>query len=310
MHPMTDHFPFASTLVMGCMGLGGDWNTHRIDAKDERQALEIIETCLDVGITVFDHADIYKQGRAEEVFARALQQQPHLREKMLIQSKCGIRFADQTGPKRYDLSPTWVRQSLDASLQRLGLEQLDVLLLHRPDPLASIPDLAECLDTLVAEGKVKHIGVSNMHWRQIALLQSHLNAPIIVNQIQMSLLHRHWLEEAIACGQATGTVEYCQQHRIQLQAWGCLDQGALLKDDISAFHINAKSTLVQLSHHYQTTEEAILLAWLTRLPTRIQPVIGTTDTTRIRRCAKVSALSLSAEHWYALLEGVRGQEVP
>ena len=310
MHPMTAYFPVASKIVMGCMGLGGDWKNNRITAEDEKQAQQVIEAALSSGINVFDHADIYKQGRAEEVFSRVLQRQPSLKSSIIVQSKCGIRFADQSGPKRYDLSSEWVEQSVNASLRRLGLERLDVLLLHRPDPLIDVAMLADTLDALVVAGKIKQIGVSNMHWQQIALLQQHLKAPIIVNQIQMSLLHRDWLEEAIGGGQATGTLEFCQRHGIQLQAWGCLDQGALLKEQVVDALLPAKHVLTQLSADYRVSEEAILLAWLTRLPVGVQPVIGTTSVERIGRCAEERHVFLSREHWYALLEAVRGQEVP
>ena len=310
MHPINEHFPAASKIVMGCMGLGGDWNNNSITAQDEKQAQQVIEAALSSGINVFDHADIYKQGRAEEVFSRVLQRQPSLKHSMIVQSKCGIRFADHFGPKRYDLSSEWVEQSVNASLRRLGIERLDILLLHRPDPLIDVAKLADTLDALVSAGKVKHIGVSNMHWQQIALLQQYLKSSIVVNQIQMSLLHRDWLEEAIGCGQATGTLEFCQRHKVQLQAWGCLDQGALLKEQVAETLMPAKRVLTQLSTDYAVSDEAILLAWLTRLPVGVQPVIGTTSAERIGRCAQALDVSLCREHWYALLEAARGQEVP
>ena len=131
---LEDYFADASRLVYGCMGLGGDWDSSPVTAAHIKQAEDVIETALDNGITVFDHADIYPLGKAEQAFGQVLKNTPSLRDKMILQSKCAIRFADDAGPKHYDFSAAWITGSVEDILQRLDIEQLDVLLLHRPEP--------------------------------------------------------------------------------------------------------------------------------------------------------------------------------
>ncbi len=159
---MKNYFEHASSVVFGCMGLGGEWAASSYSSEHVKQANNAIEAALNAGITVFDHADIYTLGKAEKVFADVLKQNPDWRNNMIIQSKCGIRFEDETGPKRYDFSPAYITQSVDGILQRLNQEYIDILLLHRPDPLADLPALGECLTALHKAGKFRYLGVSNM----------------------------------------------------------------------------------------------------------------------------------------------------
>lgn len=316
---LTHHFPNVSTLVYGCMGLGGQWDDQPVTDADRQHAQAAIEAALAAGITVFDHADIYTLGKAETVFGQVLASSPELREQMIIQSKCAIRFADDAGPKRYDASAGWISQSVDDSLARLGLESLDVLLLHRPDPLMELAEVAETLTRLINTGKIKHVGVSNMNSHQMAFLQQALGSPIVVNQLEMSLSARRFIEEGITTntddnpqyGFAAGTMEYCQQHDVQLQAWGALAQGRFSGGQPDSPTDQATAQLVaELAEFYNVSAEAVVLGWLTRHPACIQPVIGTTNPQRIAACAEVDHLRLSRGHWYQLLETVRGQEIP
>lgn len=306
-----------SRLIYGCMGLGGSWDNSEIDKTHVKQARKVIELALEHGITTFDHADIYTLGKAESVFGRVLQESPELRNKITIQSKCGIRFADDAGPKRYDLSANWVKQSVDNSLQRLCVEKLDMLLLHRPDPLMEVEELANTLTELHKQGKIVQIGVSNMHAAQINYLQSSLELPIVANQIEMSLASRDWLEDGITTntaanpqfGFATGTLEYCQQNNIQLQAWGSLAKGLYTGSGDAS--VEDTTTLVaKLAAEYQVAPEAIVLAWLLRHPASIFPVIGTTNHQRIKASKQAETITLTREHWYALLDSARGHRVP
>ncbi|NMH60951.1 aldo/keto reductase [Alteromonas ponticola] len=312
-------FSQASNLIYGCMGLGGGWDSTEYDRSHVQQAEEVINVALEAGITVFDHADIYTHGKAEAVFGEVLKKTPALREKLILQSKCAIRFADEHGPKRYDFSPAWIKSSVENSLRRLHTEHLDILLLHRPDPLMEPEPLAEALQQLIQAGKIAHVGVSNMHGHQIAFLQAALNRPIVVNQLEMSLAHRDWLEDGITTGSiqnrqmgyAPGTLEYCWTNKVQLQAWGSLAQGRFSGRPTTDTREQATSELVQqLAQKYSTHAEAVLLAWLMRHPIGIQPLIGTTNLDRIRACADVGRFTLSREDWYLLLERVRGEEVP
>ena len=319
--PIRRTLPAASRLVHGAMGLGGAWDDTPIGPGDVSTAQRCIETALASGITVFDHADIYALGKAERAFGAALAAQPGLRDRMIVQSKCGIRFADAAGPKRYDLSRDWIVASVEGSLARLGIERLDVLMLHRPDALMVPEEIAAAFSQLHAAGKVAHFGVSNMHTAQIALLRHTLDQPLIVNQMEMSLLARDAFEAGVLAGHpqgaevnfAPGLIEQALAGDIQLQAWGSLAQGWLSGRDVSqaAPALKRSAALVaQLAEAYAAPREAIVLAWLLRHPAHIQPVIGTTDPTRLRACAESVNVSLAREDWYRLWESVRSEELP
>lgn len=314
-------YPNASQLVYGCMGLGGGWNNNPISNDDIQQCHRIIDTVLTEKINVFDHADIYTFTKAETVFGNVLAERPELRSHMIIQSKCGIRFEDNTGPKRYDFSQAHITQSVDGILKRLNCDYLDLLLLHRPDPLMDPREIANTLSSLEKSGKVKHFGVSNMHLHQMQFLNHYLEKPLVVNQIEMSLSQLNWLNEGVLAGQhagadvnfAAGTLEYCQTHDIQLQSWGSLSQGLFTGQDLSAQPHSIQSTanlVAQLASEYQCSKEAIVLAFIQRHPANIQPTIGTTSLDRITACAQAAQITLSREHWYQLFVTARGNELP
>ncbi|WP_258872183.1 aldo/keto reductase [Thalassotalea euphylliae] len=315
------HLPTASQIICGCMGLGGGWDQQPINKTHYHQAQQFIETALATGINYFDHADIYTFGKAEQVFGQVLAKQPSLRDQMIVQSKCAIRFDDDSGPKRYDFSKKWVTQSVDGILSRLGIEYLDVLQLHRPDPLMELAELAECLTSLQTSGKVKHFGVSNMNHHQIAYLQSALDRPIIANQIEISLQQLGWLDHGVLAGNpagehgnfCAGTMEYSQLNGVQIQSWGSLAQGLFSGRDVSnqAEYIKQTAKLVaNLAEQYNTNADAIALAWIMRHPANIQPIIGTANPERIKRCAEASKVKLSREDWYQLYVSARGEELP
>lgn len=190
-----------SRLVLGCMGLGGGWNRDPITNEHLKHAESAVEAALEAGITMFDHADIYTMGKAETVFGQVLKKRPQLRDSIVIQSKCGIRFAEGDVPSRYDFSKSHILNAVDGILQRLGIETLDILLLHRPDPLMEPDEVAEAIHSLKSSGKAKRFGVSNMSAGQIRFLQQASSEPIIVNQLEMSLGHLHWLEQGILVNQ-------------------------------------------------------------------------------------------------------------
>lgn len=316
--PLAKYIEPTSPLVFGCMGLGGGWDDNPITKEHIEQAHHAVDASLDAGIKVFDHADIYTRGKAEQVFAEVLKQRPELRDTISIQSKCGIRLDE---PKRYDFSSSWITNSVEGILSRLQIEQLDVLMLHRPDPLMEPAEIAETFAMLQQQGKVKHFGVSNMNGAQMAMLQSALSTPLVVNQIEVSLNHLAWLEEGVttSCSGfsstnfASGTLEYCRQNNVQIQSWGSLCQGLFSGRDLSDQppHIQATAKLVaNLAAQYQVSSEAIVLAWLMRHPANIQPVIGTTNPDRIKACAQAEQVELSREHWYSLFVSARGAELP
>jgi len=318
--PIATVLPAASRLIMGCMGLGGGWNSQPISAADEQLAFSVIETALELGINFFDHADIYTYGKAETVFGRYLKQFPTQREQLFIQSKCAIKLAQPGQTGQYDGSKDAILQAVEGSLARLETDYLDLLLLHRPDPLMQAEEVAAAFDLLTQQGKVRHFGVSNMGWAQMQLLQKNLAQPLRVNQLEMSLAAHHWLEEGVLIGMPAGaerhfgygTIEYCQLNNIQLQSWGSLAQGRFSPGFTGQNHTEqaVSERVQQLAAEYQCSSEAILLAWLMRHPAAIQPVIGSTNLQRIRACAAATTITLTREHWYQLYVAARGAALP
>ncbi|MBU6257830.1 MAG: aldo/keto reductase [Burkholderiales bacterium] len=319
--PLTRHLPEASRLALGCMGLGGPAEASPIAENHVAQAQAALEAAREIGITLFDHADIYRRGNAERVFGELFRRQPSLRDGMVLQTKCGIRFADDAGPGRYDFSRAYILAAVDASLARLQTDRIDILLLHRPDPLMEPDEVAEAFSRLRASGKVRHFGVSNMRAGALRWLQQALDAPLVANQIEMSLLARSWLDQDTCFNDAQGagglgwsdTLQHCMAAGIQLQAWGPLAQGWLsgaLPGDAGAAVRDTAALVAEMAQRHAVPRESIVLAWLLRHPARIQPVIGTTQAERIRACAAATRVALSREEWYALYVSARGRRLP
>ncbi|MFJ7151562.1 aldo/keto reductase family oxidoreductase [Streptomyces sp. NPDC100445] len=306
----------AHRLLLGCMGLGGGWDTRPYTPADIDHAERAVEAALAAGITAFDHADIYRHGKAEAVFGEVLARSPGLRDRVLLQSKCGIRLPDGDRPGRYDLRGTTIVRRVEESLVRLRTDHLDVLLLHRPDPLADPAEIAEALASLHAQGLVRQFGVSNMGGPRLAALQAHTDVPLVVDQLEMSLARRDWVEAGVLFntpaaarnGFAEGTLEWCAAHGVRLQAWGPLAGGRF-----SAPTDEPVNRLVaDLARRKDTTPEAVLLWWLQRHPAGIAPVVGTTRPGRIAACrdALRREPDLTHEEWYGLWVAARGTPLP
>ncbi|MFK4227832.1 aldo/keto reductase family oxidoreductase [Streptomyces sp. NPDC019890] len=307
-------------LLYGCMGLGGSWDTQPYRAADIDDAEAAINAALDSGITAFDHADIYRHGKAEAVFGEVLARTPGLRERITVQTKCGIRLADGDRPGVYDLRGHSIIQRVEESLARLRTDVIDVLLLHRPDPLAGAEEIAQALTSLHRQGLVRRFGVSNMSAAQIAHLQAALDVPLVANQLEMSLQRRDWLEagvlvntpEAATNSFPLGTIEHCSDNDIQLQAWGSLAQGRFTgRQETAAEHATAQLVTV-LARKKGTTAETIVLWWLQRHPARIAPVIGSARPERILACRDAARREpdLTHEEWYELWITARGTALP
>ena len=303
-----------SRLACGCM------NLDKLGSVDECE--QLIDTALSVGIDFFDHADIYGAGRCESIFGELLERNPSWREHMVIQSKCGIRFAGDTygdaAPSRYDFSYEHIVKAVEGSLQRLKIERLDILLLHRPDLLMVPDEVARAFEALQTGGKVGAFGVSNFDGQQIELLQRALDAPLIVNQLELSLLRAELIAEGarVNTGQgyapASGTLDYCRLNDIAVQAWSPVAGGRLFNPGADAPQpVRETSALVhELADRYETNASAILLAWLLRHPAGIQPVVGTTNAERLRQAAEADRIDLTREDWYLLLECAQATSVP
>jgi predicted oxidoreductase len=310
-------------IGLGCMPLGGAWDNSPLTDDIRKRALLTVHAALDQGIAFFDHADIYCRGKSEEAFAGIWQKSPNLRQKIVLQSKCGIRFADDPAPgapHRFDFSYEHIVNSVEGILKRLQTDYLDVLLLHRPDPLVEPEEVARAWDALHQSGKVCHFGVSNHTAGQMALLQAFVKQPIVANQIAMNVLHTHVLDEGIVFNQNRtritrneDTIEYCRLHNITLQAWGPLAWGKLsggAKEPLSEAETKAAQAVATLAQEKGVSAEAILVAWLLRHPARIQPIIGTTKPERITASCQADNVQLSREEWYRLFTAGRGENLP
>ena len=312
-----------SRLVLGSMGFGGGWNQDPITKEHIKSAEKAIDAALEIGISMFDHADIYTMGKAEKVFGEILKDRKDLRENIILQSKCGIRFPEGNAPQRYDFSKQHIIDSVDGILKRLQTEYLDILLLHRPDPLVEPEEVAEAFEQLKSSGKVKHFGVSNMSAAQIKLLNAYCPDPMIVNQLEMSLKRIDWVDQGILVNQKAGTevnfadgiIEYCRLENVQIQAWSPLANGMYSGRQLDHLSEGDKQTIQlvrEMAEEKETTPESIILGWLMRHPALIQPVIGTTNPTRIQNCrdAIQQSENMSREEWYSLYTSSRGQKMP
>jgi predicted oxidoreductase len=316
--------PFeASRIAYGCMGIGGGWGPGPLSDQTRREALVSVRAALDEGINFFDHADIYGRGRCEEAFSGIWKDRPGLRPKIIVQTKCGIRFKNDPRegvPQRYDFSKKHILESVEGSLRRLKTDYVDILLLHRPDALVEPEEVAEAFEELFTSGKVRYFGVSNHSPWQMELLKKYVAHPLVVNQLELNVVHNQLVDTGVSVNQAAaerptqgeGTLEYCRLHEITVQAWSPVAHGRISRaleenEDGSskAAAVHAKS----LAELKGVSIDAVLVAWLLRHPARIQPIIGTTNTARIREACKADAVELSREEWYGLFTAGRGAPV-
>ncbi len=283
-----------SQVALGCM---------RIDGLNEGEADRYVQTALELGYNYFDHADIYGGGKCEEVFGGVLKRNPSLRDKMIIQTKCGIRRG------MYDFSKEHIVSSVENSLKRLGVEQIDVLLLHRPDLLMEPNEVAEAFDELQSSGKVANFGVSNHSAYQIELLKTQVKQELKINQMQLSIVNAGMISSGANVNLANSDGvnydgylrDYCRLNGITIQPWSPLQHGFI----DGPFLTNPKFTKVnkkvkEMAKKYGVSDTGMAIAWLLRLPDKMQPIVGSTNLERLEQIAKASEISLSKEDWYEL----------
>jgi predicted oxidoreductase len=311
-----------SRLAYGCMGMGGSWDTSPYSAATQSKAADLVAAAHEHGINFFDHADIYTMGKSEAVFGAVVQASHGLRQKLVLQSKCGIRFANDPLPglpARYDFSYAHIIASVEGSLQRLQTDYLDILLLHRPDPLVEPEETARAFDDLHRAGKVRYFGVSNHTPAQIELLRKFVAQPLVVNQVELNLLHAGLVRDGYLANQAAnsytgagGTLDYCRMKEILVQAWAPVANGRLIDPPAGADANTrrAAAEIARLAAQKHTSREAIALAWLLRHPAGIQPIIGTTNLQRLQASCAADAVELSREEWYGLLVSGQGFPMP
>lgn len=284
-----------SRIVYGMWRLSDDADTSPAHVRTK------IEACLEQGITTMDQADIYGDYAAEEVLGRALAG-TDLRESIEIVTKCDIvapvgRHADAK-VKHYDTSAAHIEASVDHSLRLMGIERIDLLLIHRPDPLMDHHETGAALDGLIAAGKVGHVGVSNFRPWDWSLLQSAMNATLATNQIELSLLAH--------AGFSNGDVAFLQERGVPPMAWSPLAGGSLFAESSARM----RTALDEVGQAHGVDASAVAIAWLLRHPANILPVMGTNNLDRIRTLADAEKVDLDRQTWFHLYELALGHEVP
>jgi predicted oxidoreductase len=264
------------------------WNNVAVD--------KLIQTSIDAGITSFDHADIYGDYENEKVFGAALKKVSVKRQSIQLITKCGIKLMSGKQPgtwvKHYDTSKEHILTSVDASLKNLGTDYIDLLLIHRPDPLMDPEEVSEAFGLLKQNGKVLHFGVSNFTASQFEMLQSYLPFPLVTNQIELSLGKLDTLFD--------GTIDTLMKHKTCPMAWSPLGGGKLM---------STSSELWNKKQKYNATETQLSLAWLLKHPAGIFPVIGTTQTERIIESGKATSIDLGRQDWFEMLKIASGRDV-
>ena len=286
-----------SEIVLGMM---------RIEDKSVKEVEELVETALSVGINAFDLADIYGRGRCEELLGLVLKNRPDLREKMWIQSKCGIRIEEFT---YFDFSKDYIIKSVDGILQRLKIDHLDSLLLHRPDALMESDQVAEAFDLLYKQGKVRDFGVSNQNPMMMELLKKDVKQPLAVNQLQLSAaftpgfesgFHVN-MEDSQAAMRDGSIFEYCQLHDVVIQAWSVLQFGYFKGNFVGNEKFQAlNQVLERLAIKYGVTPSTIAISWILRYPAKMQAVVGTTSPKHLREVSQAANFSLTRKEWYEI----------
>lgn len=284
-----------SKVALGCM---------RIASKSEEEVEKLVLKAMEVGINFFDHADIYGGGKSEEIFGTVLKKHPALRKDMIIQTKCAI-----VPGVRFDFSKEHILKSVEGSLQRLGVEYLDILLLHRPDALMDPKAVAEAFDTLYTNNKVKYFGVSNQTPYQIELLKKYCKQPIIINQLQFGPAHTGMIDSGIfanmMCNEGIdrdgGILDYCRLYDITIQAWSTI-RADLSSDTFidNPAYPKLNAVLTTLSTKYNVSKVAIVTAWILRHPANIQPIAGTTSIKNMLDTIAGVNITLTPDEWYAI----------
>lgn len=298
----------APAVVLGLM---------RIIDKSDAEVRELVAAGLDAGIDFVDHADLYgpPYHGCERRFAEAMRLLPAERDRLTIQTKCGIR---QPGPY-FDFSYEHIVSSVEGSLEALGTDRIDILLLHRPDALVEPDEVARAFDDLHTAGKVLHFGVSNHTPSQIELLRSAVTRPIVANQIQLSITHAPVIASGVAANMAdldqsidrdNGMIDYCRLHGITVQAWSPFQarffDGPFLGNPKYA---ELNTVIDRLADKYGVPAEAVPVAWISRHPARMQTVLGTTTPARVTAAARGADVELTREEWYELFRAA-GHVVP
>ncbi|PLR79657.1 oxidoreductase [Bacillus canaveralius] len=287
-----------SRIVHGLWRLA-EWNL----SKEE--TLKLAEQCLELGITTFDHADIYGNYSCERLFGEALALKPSLRDSMQLVTKCGIKLRSSKRPehtiKHYDTGKEHIIASVHQSMENLQTDYIDVLLIHRPDPFMDPHETAEAFYQLKQQGKVRHFGVSNFTPAQFNMLSSYLDFPLVTNQVEISAVHLDTF--------ADGTIEHCLEHRIAPMAWSPLAGGRIFSaEDDRALRV--RQALQEVGEELgEDSLDKLLYAWLINHPARIIPLAGSGKIDRIRQAAEAVEIKLTRQQWFKIYTASLGKDV-
>ena len=275
------------------------------EGTDPERILRKVEACLELGVTTFDHADIYGGYSCEGLFGRALALAPGLRERMEIVTKCGINVPCENRPgvrvPHYDAGSAAIQRCVDRSLRELRTDWIDVLLIHRPDWLTSAEDTAEGLRKVLTSGKVRSVGVSNYSVSQWDLLQRFLGKPLVTNQVEISLLHMDAIWD--------GTLDRCQGEGAHPMAWSPLAKG-LVMTGVDEASVRLRGVLERMGGEYGCTAAQMALAWVGALPSQPQVIFGTNRIERIRELAAAERVVIERQHWFELWTAAKGCSIP
>ncbi len=302
----------ASRLAYGCWRVAGTWKPSEVTPEKRAAGLRAIQTAYEAGYTLFDTADIYCRGESERILGATLKSVPQMRENVIVATKCGIRFPGEPrpeSPQRYDFSAEHIERSVAGSLERLGIETIDLLMLHRPDYLADPEEIARAFANLKAQGKVRFFGISNFRPLLVTALQAACPMPLVVHQVEISLAKLDAFTD--------GTLDQCLSERLTPMAWSPLAAGLIggggtqLLPSQKAYNIELfRGALGELAANYGVTPAVIALAWLLKHPSKIQPIVGSIRPERIREAVRATEIDLTREEWYRLLLAARGEPLP
>ena len=299
-----------SRLAYGCWRLNGSEGAP-VPADGSATGKRAVHAALDAGFTFFDLADIYGGGECERIFGEALRERPGVRDRIVVASKCGIRRSNEPvgAVGRYDFSAAYIEASVEGSLRRLGIETLDLLMLHRPDYLMDPAEVAGAFSRLREAGKVREFGVSNFRTSQVVALQQACDRPLVTHQVEVSLVHLAGLED--------GTLDQCLIEGMTPTAWSPLGRGQLgdgalagLKPEAVARVARVWAVLDALAPAYGVERTVLAVAWLLKHPTAMVPVVGSVTPARIAALARADEVNLSRDDWYQLLVASRGERLP
>ncbi len=282
----------------------GMWRLTEWGLSDS-QLVKFVEDCQQLGIDTFDHADIYGDYMVEEAFGKALNASPELNREIKIISKCGIKLLSSNRPKHYikhyDTSYKHIIWSAENSLKKLKRENLDVLLIHRPDPLGDPSEISRAFSDLKDAGKVREFGVSNYLPGQFDNLQAHLDFPLVTNQVEISVAALQEFDN--------GTIDLCQEIGIPPMAWSPLTGGSVFNGETHRF-LTLRNVLHKIGDEYGVTIDQIMYAWLLKHPANIIPIVGSGKIERIKAAVNSLNIDLSRQQWFELWVASKGQNVP